>query len=1104
MRKLQRLHRWFARIPSMVKRCKDGQHGTRYTFEDEDDNLRGAAAASETSSTMAVPNERHRHVDYCYAGHRPSTQTSYVELPQDTPKRPRSNSAPPPAPPPSFLSQDDLGDYRDGVDHSYTQEHHFGPEDESVPRARTASDRPLLLWSHHVDEYLAELLRLEGRGEHTGGCCTRCGQAGAGIYRCDDCANTSMFCAGCIVADHVSNPLHRIKPSGWFQRSSLKSLGLRVQLGHEPGNKCWNPKRAFGDDFVVLDVSGIHEVGVDFCGCQRALPHFMQLLRARWYPATYTDPRTASTFRLLEDFHLMSTQSKVSGWEYYTTLSRRTDNTGVQPSKDRYPSFMLMARQWRHLKMMKRGGRGHDPAGVKATARGECAVECPACPQDGKNLPNGWENAPAWLKWIYQIFVSLDANFRMKRKKISSEANDPDLNRGCAYVVEDRAYKAFLEATGNMPTEKHAHCNNHNAVKLANLKNHATLAATGIGAVDCARHGLRRPCSVGDLQKGERYANMDYLLNSTLRQMSSPTQPLTHREVMAIYDIACQFGINLNTRFVTYGFTTLGIRSLRWAVPKFHIAAHREWCRSSYSLHYLPRCGRIDGEFIERNWSLLNPIASSTKEMGPGSRRDVIDDAIADQNWQKVVKMPWTLLEKIKTAVPECSKHAIAFEEYSTAFSTETIAEWTRMVEAWEADRSAPNPFIVERATIRHKLLEDDAEALRLGSAVILHEDFSSSTMLSAGIDLEEQQREHIAELAGMHEHATNLARAKALDRQNSLHRKLAAWFKVQQLFMPGVTARRAQLTTTPTSQLPHKMPILLPSTALMYMEVDAKLVQQEWLLREAQAHDALAQIRGLLELRFHLYKVKDRFARGQGMNTRSMNSIATVQYKIDMTAVRYRAARTALTALSGPLHKDQENWRVVLKELNDGDLRHVSEDDEATEGTRAISWIWRQTDSSTTDTAGIPNAQESVQESLRVEWCKARARAHRWKEECVLVEEEMRRVVAYHKWAAKNWESRIGLNFQDRPDYYEGARAYALRQSSIRTRMHQLCSRSWTYASENNDSMSLSDTSDTLPHLATMTNPSTASIQTGTDGLPELETMGGEPGSTLDMVSVD
>jgi hypothetical protein len=30
------------------------------------------------------------------------------------------------------------------------------------------------------------------------------------------------------------------------------------------------------------------------------------------------------------------------------------------------------------------------------------------------------------------------------------------------------------------------------------------VAATGVGTVDCARHDVKRPNSVGDLQKGER------------------------------------------------------------------------------------------------------------------------------------------------------------------------------------------------------------------------------------------------------------------------------------------------------------------------------------------------------------------------------------------------------------------------------------------------------------------------------------------------------------------------------------------------------------------------------------------------------------------------
>jgi hypothetical protein len=62
--------------------------------------------------------------------------------------------------------------------------------------------------------------------------------------------------------------------------------------------------------------------------------------------------------------------------------------------QDRYEAFMRMAREWRHIQMLKRAGRGHDPAGVNATQEGECAVLCPACPQPGKNLPEDWQQAP--------------------------------------------------------------------------------------------------------------------------------------------------------------------------------------------------------------------------------------------------------------------------------------------------------------------------------------------------------------------------------------------------------------------------------------------------------------------------------------------------------------------------------------------------------------------------------------------------------------------------------------------------------------------------------------------------------------------------------------
>lgn len=54
---------------------------------------------------------------------------------------------------------------------------------------------------------------------------------------------------------------------------------------------------------------------------------------------------------------------------------------------------MLMVRQYRHIKNMKRAGRGHAIGGILATKPGECAIVCGACPLPDINLPAGWEKA---------------------------------------------------------------------------------------------------------------------------------------------------------------------------------------------------------------------------------------------------------------------------------------------------------------------------------------------------------------------------------------------------------------------------------------------------------------------------------------------------------------------------------------------------------------------------------------------------------------------------------------------------------------------------------------------------------------------------------------
>ena len=55
---------------------------------------------------------------------------------------------------------------------------------------------------------------------------------------------------------------------------------------------------------------------------------------------------------------------------------------------------MRIVHQWRNLKQLKRGGRGHEDGGIQGTKAGELTLLCPACPQPGINLPPGWELAP--------------------------------------------------------------------------------------------------------------------------------------------------------------------------------------------------------------------------------------------------------------------------------------------------------------------------------------------------------------------------------------------------------------------------------------------------------------------------------------------------------------------------------------------------------------------------------------------------------------------------------------------------------------------------------------------------------------------------------------
>ena len=186
---------------------------------------------------------------------------------------------------------------------------------------------------------------LEGRGGYERAC-AGCNKPFPN-YRCKDCTHGALWCQLCLVKRHSQSPLHIVEVCEvfdrilvcflthlnqmwngcFFQRSSLKVLGLRVQLGHPPGRFC--PTKESGHkNFAVIHTNGIHSVAVDFCRCVH-VEHRTQLLRIGWWPATPLEPQTCATMTVLRHFHLLNLQGKVTGYSFYRALEYETDNTGL-------------------------------------------------------------------------------------------------------------------------------------------------------------------------------------------------------------------------------------------------------------------------------------------------------------------------------------------------------------------------------------------------------------------------------------------------------------------------------------------------------------------------------------------------------------------------------------------------------------------------------------------------------------------------------------------------------------------------------------------------------------------------------------------------------
>jgi CxC2 like cysteine cluster associated with KDZ transposases len=210
---------------------------------------------------------------------------------------------------------------------------------------------------------LFEMIRLEAPPLDR--LCTQC-LTTTGTYRCKDCYFQKFYCNECCLSEHHTKPFHRIQRfvNGFFEGYDLNDLGFELDIrphvqecsprvsgisgkqvssypGSDDNESDWeddvetvnNDTQSFSLHQLVSDrartvivaSTGIFKRALKLCTCPNAPEKHIQLLRARLFPATFLNPKTAFTFEVLDHFRLDALECNTSAMNFMSKLRRKTN-----------------------------------------------------------------------------------------------------------------------------------------------------------------------------------------------------------------------------------------------------------------------------------------------------------------------------------------------------------------------------------------------------------------------------------------------------------------------------------------------------------------------------------------------------------------------------------------------------------------------------------------------------------------------------------------------------------------------------------------------------------------------------------------------------------
>ncbi|KAG2033074.1 hypothetical protein BDR03DRAFT_872783, partial [Suillus americanus] len=722
------------------------------------------------------------------------------------------------------------------------------------------------------------------------------------------------------------------------------------------------------------------------------------------FPASFTRPKTAFTFAVLDNFLLDNLECGTLAMNYYSKIHRLTSSIFPLMVPDRYRELMGAARQWRQCKLYKWHGFAHKDDQPKD---GDLTLFFPACPQLGINLDLAQsDDTPSWLMTRYLV---MDGNFKAEHMHPVNPSDGVSFMDGLGFMVSDKRYKSHLAIACDHV--QRSDCNNHQAVNQANASRQR-LEATGIGGCACARHGCFVLHSMVDFQKGERQMNMDYALSQALNYK---TDGISHN--ITFYDINCQY--NKYLKDCMYLSIPISMNIIP-VIGLWHVHGHQDSCFVWYASNFIHGTGRIDGEIMETLWAPLNIISPSARGMGTPHRKEVLDYQMNDCNFMKMIRMTTFLSRKLKEAIKGAAESKLVFDNLNETAQPDMFILWKEEEALAHANR-AEDPAAMEIYEVQLErgkcLLSLELHLLQAQN----HPDHpvinppgrrGAATWLATGLTIEESQislSRDVKRVGQIWEVDVNHEKGSCKASQNmfvtpdfpvivhnSLDDNYEDYSDINEDQNPSPDIHNASIFQPEFTVIP--LPSNIGEVRCRELGL-TNLMKEEIALQEGQANDALHAIRVHLCDKAVIFCNTVQSAKSQASSTRAWTQVRSVEAVVNLNASIYLKCWLQLAKL--PDHNLLKKYLPLKKE----DLKAssvVADPNARGQRDTSLSWFW------SLDVQGDTSRNDWMTKFYRINWLCMKALRDCWNEEVMIVKHEMQWSINFFKHRAKQWLGHI------------------------------------------------------------------------------------------------